>query len=149
MDVPSDFSELLECFNAHGVEYVVVGAYALAHHGAPRATGDIDLYARPAPENAQRILHALDVFGFASLNLTLEDFSAPDKVVQLGVPPVRVDIVTGLDGVSWEQVWDTRESGSIGGVPVQIIGRETFVANKRAAGRLKDLADIEALGEAP
>ena len=94
MDAQPDFRELLGLFNSHGVEYLVVGAYALAFHGAPRNTGDIDLLVRALPENAQRIVTALEAFGFGTLGLKCEDFLQPDQVVQLGVPPVRVDILT-------------------------------------------------------
>ena len=146
-DVPSDFRELLECLNAHEIDYLVVGSYALAFHGAPRATGDIDLLVKPDPQNAQRILAALADFGFASLQLDPEDFQLPDKVVQLGVPPIRADLITSISGVPWEQAWDTREAGTIAGVPVHFLGRESYITNKRAAGRSKDLTDIAALGE--
>jgi len=147
--VPSDFKELLECLNAHGVDYVVVGGYALAFHGAPRATGDIDLFVKPDLDNAARVLAALADFGFTSLDLQPDELVAPDQIIQLGVPPVRADILTSLSGVSWDEAWASREEGAIGGVPVQFIGRQSFIANKRATGRLKDLADIEALGEKP
>jgi hypothetical protein len=147
--VPSDFRELLECFNSHGVEYLVVGAYALAFHGAPRATGDIDLLVRPGLANASRVLAALDGFGFRSLGVDPQELASPAKLLQLGVPPVRADILTSLTGVSWESAWDTREQGAIAGVPVHFIGRDAYIANKRACGRLKDLADVEALGAPP
>lgn len=147
--VPTDFKELLECLGARGVEYLVVGGYALAFHGAPRATGDIDLFVKPEPGNAARVLAALADFGFTSLNLERKELIAPDQIIQLGVPPVRADIITSLSGISWDEAWASRQEGAIGGIPVSFIGREAFVANKRAAGRLKDLADIEALGEAP
>jgi len=147
LDVPSDFRELLECLNAREADYLVVGAYALAFHGAPRATGDIDLLVKPDPQNAQRVVAALNDFGFESLGFAPEDFQRPDKVVQLGVSPVRADLMTSISGVSWEQAWDTREAGTISGVPVHFIGRRAYIANKRAAGRTKDLADVEALGE--
>jgi len=147
--VPTDFKELLECFNAHGVEYLVVGGYALAFHGAPRATGDIDLLVKPDLTNAGRVLAALGDFGFASLNLEPHELAVPDQVVQLGVPPVRVDIITSLSGVAWQEAWDSKQEGTIAGVPVLFIGRDAYIANKRAAGRLKDLADIEALGALP
>ena len=147
MDVPNDFRELLESFNAHRVEYLVVGAYALAFHGAPRATGDMDLFVKPDSENAERILAALEDFGLGSLDLKTEDFCAPDMVVQLGVTPVRVDLITTIDGVSWQEAWDSRAEGTIAGLPVSFISRAQFIANKRAAGRLKDLADLEALSE--
>lgn len=147
MDVPTDFKELLECFNAKSVEYLVVGGYALSAHGAPRLTRDIDLLVKPDAENARRVLAALGDFGFASLHLTQEDFDRPDQVLQLGVPPVRADIMTSIASVSWQEAWSGKLPGTIAGVPVYFLGREEFVANKRAVGRRKDLADLEALGE--
>lgn len=147
MEVQPDFREVLALFNANNVEYMIVGAYALAFHGAPRFTGDLDIYIKPDAENAGRILQALDEFGFKSLDLSLEDFQKAEQVVQLGVPPVRVDIITSLTGVSWEEAFSGRAEGKYGDLPVYYIGREQFVANKRALGRKRDLADLEALGE--
>lgn len=147
MDVQPDFKELLELFNSHGVEYLIVGGYALAYHGAPRYTGDIDLLVRPSADNAERVMTALRAFGFGSVGLTNRDFTAAANVIQLGVPPVRVDIVTSLTGVPWEQAYAGRAAGEYGDVRVYFIGREEFVANKRAIGRKRDLSDLEALGE--
>ena len=146
MDIQPDFRDLLALLNAHNVEYLVVGGYALAFHGAPRATGDLDILVKPDPENAQRLVDALAEFGFASLGLTVEDFTKPEQVVQMGVPPIRVDLITSLTGVSWEEAVSGRAAGTYGDLPVHYIGRDQFVANKRATGRQKDLADIEALG---
>jgi hypothetical protein len=147
MEVQPDFRELLALLNKHAVEYIIVGGYALAFHGAPRFTGDIDIFVRPQPWNAARILEALNEFGFGSAGLTEEDFCTPHKVVQLGTPPVRVDLITSLTGVSWEEAVAACSPGSYGDVPVFFIGRKEFIVNKRAMGRKKDLADIEALGE--
>jgi hypothetical protein len=147
METQRDFEELLASFNAHRVEYVIVGGYALAFHGAPRFTGDLDLFVRPGPENAARILAALGDFGFASMGLTSADFERPDRVVQLGVPPVRVDLITSISGVTWDEAAAGRVEGAYGGVRVGYLGRAQFVANKRASGRRRDLADLEALGE--
>jgi hypothetical protein len=147
MEVQPDFRDLLALLNEHKVEYLIVGGYALAFHGAPRFTGDIDIFVRPHPDNAQRVLAALADFGFRFPNLTVDDFQDPNKVVQLGVPPVRVDLITSISGVSWEAADSSKEAGSFGDVPVCYIGRREYVNNKRAAGRKKDLADIEALGE--
>jgi hypothetical protein len=147
MEVQPDFRDLLELLNKHEVEYLIVGGYALALHGAPRFTGDIDIYIRPHPENAHRILNALKDFGFGSLGLTVEDFQSPHKIVQLGVPPVRVDLITSLSAVSWEEAHAGRVPGNYGDVPVYYIGRKEYITNKRAVGRKKDLADLEALGE--
>ena len=147
MEVQQDFRDLLELFNAHKVEYMIVGAYALAFHGYPRYTGDIDIFVKPEPINAQRIIAALDEYGFGTVGLSAVDFESPDKVVQLGVPPVRVDIVTSITGVSWEDAFTGRTEGKYGDIPVYFIGREQFISNKRALGRKRDFADLEALGE--
>ena len=147
MEVQPDFRELLALLNEHKVEYLIVGGYALAFHGAPRFTGDIDIFVRPDVENASRVLIALAAFGFRFPNLTAADFESPNKVVELGVPPVRIDIITSISGVSWEEAEAGKEPGNFGDVPVAYIGRQQYIANKRAAGRRKDLADIEALGE--
>jgi hypothetical protein len=147
METQPDFRELLALFNAHHVEYLIVGGYALAFHGAPRFTGDLDIFVKPEAANAQRILTALEAFGFAAVGLTPSDFECPDQVVQLGVPPVRIDLITSITGVSWDEAWAGRVSGRYGDIPVYYIGREQFVANKRATGRTKDVADLEGLGE--
>jgi len=147
MEVQKDFRDLLELLNAHKVEYLVVGAYALAFHGVPHYTGDMDIYVRPDPANAQRIMATLKDFGFGSAELSATDFEVEDKVVQLGFPPVRVDIVTSITGVSWNEVVLGRVQGKYGDVPVYYIGRQQFISNKKALGRKKDLADLEALGE--
>ncbi len=147
MEVQKDFRELLELFNANKVEYAIIGGYALAFHGAPRYTGDIDLLVKPDKENAQKILNVLKDFGFSSLTLASDDFSLPEKVVQLGVPPVRIDIITSITGLTWEQIAPNRVKGVYGDVPVYYIGRQEFIINKKAISRHKDLADIDALEE--
>src|SRR3972149_9643211 len=105
MEVQPDFKELLASFNARHVEYMIVGGYALAFHGAPRFTGDLDLLVKPDPDNARRILAALEEFGFASVGLTAADFTVQDRVVQLGVPPARIGLITSLTGVSWDEAF--------------------------------------------
>ena len=147
MEVQPDYKELLALFNKHAVEYMIVGGYALADHGAPRFTGDMDIFVRPHPGNASRILAALNEFGFGSADLAEDDFTTHNKVIQLGAQPVRVDIVTSLTGVSWEEASATKVPGTYGEVSVFFIGRNEFIKNKRATGRKRDLADIEALGE--
>ncbi len=147
MEAQRDFKELLVLFNAHNVDYVIVGAYALAFHGAPRYTGDLDILVRPDRENSERVLNALNAFGFASLGLTVEDFSSSGKVVQLGYPPLRVDIMTSLTGVSWDQVAAGRVKSVYGDAEVHYLGKNELIQNKRALGRMKDLADIEAISE--
>jgi len=147
MEVQPDFKELLALLNEHKVEYMIVGGYALAFHGAPRYTGDLDILVKAGKQNAEHILAALHGFGFAHLDLTTADFQAPEMVIQLGVAPVRVDIITSLTGVDWDEAYSGRVQGKYGDVPVDYLGRQQFIANKRATGRKRDLADLEALGE--
>lgn len=147
MEVQKDFNEFLALLNAHEVDFMIVGGYALAFHGVPRYTGDIDVFVKPDRKNAQRIIKVLEEFGFSSLELSIDDFLNEDNVVQLGLPPVRIDIITSISGVSWEQADATKEPGLYGNVPVNYIGKKQYVANKKAIGRAKDIADIEALGE--
>jgi len=147
MEIPKDFKELLELLNSHKVEYLIVGGYALAFYGAPRFTGDIDLLVKADSENAGRILGALEEFGFGSLKLSEADFTSPNNVIQLGVPPVRVDIMTSLTAVDWEKAQANKVQANYGGTPTYFISKADFIANKRALGRKKDLADLEALGQ--
>ena len=139
-----DFKEFAELLDAKGVEYLLVGGYALAAHGHPRYTGDIDFWVRPAEDNLARLMDALHSFGFGSLGLSVGDFTG-DTVVQLGHPPRRIDLLTAIDGVSFEACFARREQVVIDGVPLSIIGLEDFKTNKRASGRAKDLADLESL----
>lgn len=147
MEIERDFKELLVLLNSHHVEYLLVGGYALAFHGAPRFTGDLGVFVKPESSNAARVMSALADFGFGSVGLSIEDFEEPNQVVQLGVPPVRIDLITGLTGVSWDEAAAGGISVDLDGVPVRFISRDHFVRNKRASGRMKDLADLEALGE--
>jgi hypothetical protein len=147
MEIQRDYKELLELFNSHNVEYLIVGGYALAFHGAPRFTGDIDLFVKPDAKNARRILAALAEFGMGSLDLSETDFTSSDNIIQLGVPPVRVDIMTSLTGVGWEKAESGKVSGNYGGTAVYFIGKDDFVSNKKSLGRKRDLADLEALEE--
>lgn len=146
MEIQQDFKELLELFNSHNVEYIIVGSYALAHYGAPRYTGDIDIYIKPVHENAEKIISALTDFGFGSLDISADDFCLPGRVVQLGTPPVRIDILTSISGLQWDDVYRNKISDFYGDVPVFFIGRNEYIVNKRASGRKKDFADLEAIG---
>jgi predicted nucleotidyltransferase len=139
-----DFKEFAESFNANGVEYLVVGGHALAAHGHPRYTGVIDFWISPTPLNTARVLQALRDFGLDSLGLSDRDFD-DDTVIQLGQPPSRIDLLTRIDGVDFAACWARRESIDMDGVALNLIGLEDFKANKLASGRLKDLADLEAL----
>lgn len=148
MEIQSDFRDLLELFNKHKVDYLIVGGYALAFHGAPRYTGDLDIFINAGDDNAHRIINALNEFGFGSTGLSLQDFTAPGRVIQLGYPPVRIDIVTSISGVGWAEAFENRAMGRYGDTPVCFIGRQQLIVNKRTVGRKRDLADLEALGEA-
>lgn len=148
MEVQRDFKELLELFNAHKVDYVIIGAYALAFHGVPRYTGDMNILVKPDGDNARKILDALDEFGFGDLELSSDDLTLPGRLIQLGVSPVRIDIATSITGLTWDRVAKNKVSGDYDEVPVYFIGKKDFIANKKALGRHRDLADIEALGEA-
>lgn len=139
-----DFREFAESLNAAAVEYLLVGGYALAAHGHPRYTGDIDFWVRPTEDNIARLLRALEAFGFASLKLAAADFG-PDTVVQLGHPPWRIDLLTGLDGVAFEDCWTRRDTVQLDGVSLPVIGLKDLKVNKRATGRAKDLADLESI----
>ena len=147
MEVHPDFSELLKLFSNFDVEYVIVGGYALAYHGAPRYTGDLDLLISTDANNVRRVLSALREFGFSSSTLTEADLTQAGRFVRLGHPPVRVDLLTSISGVTWEEVRTSRVEGKYGDTKVFFIGREEFLRNKRASGRAKDFADVEALGE--
>ena len=147
MEVQQDFRDLLELFNKFKVDYIIVGAYALGFHGVPRYTGDLDILVKADSINARNIIRALHEFGFGSVGLTEADFKEEGKVVQLGLVPVRVDLITSLTGVSWEQALSGRVQGQFGDITVHYLGREDFIANKKALGRKKDMADLEAIGE--
>lgn len=144
-----DFKEFAELLNSTGVEYLIVGGYALAAHGHPRYTGDLDIWLRREAGNVDKLLRVLDSFGFGSLGLTAADFLRPDTVVQLGYPPARIDLLTGIDGVEFEKCYARRVSVLSDGISIPFIGLDDFRTNKSAAGRAKDLADLESLDEPP
>jgi len=146
MDLAPDFDEFLGSLLAHGAEFLIVGAYALAFHGAPRYTGDIDVLIRPTLENGGRVLAAVSAFGFPTAGLTPADIVDSRRMLEMGVPPVQIHVMSAITGVSWDEAWPERAIGSCGRHQVAFIGRDAFLRNKRAAGRLKDLADVDALG---
>lgn len=147
METQSDFKEWLALLNEVDANYVVVGGFALAHYGFPRYTGDLDVLVLPTPENAVKITEALERFGFGGMNIGVEDLLTPGTVIQLGYPPVRIDLLTSLSGVDTNEVLRDSEAGVHGDVPCRYICRRHFVVNKRSTGRPQDLADIAALGE--
>jgi hypothetical protein len=140
-----DFIDLLRAFIAADVRFLIVGAYALALHGRPRATGDLDVWVEPTADNATRIMRALAAFGAPVSQISEADFASPGVVYQIGVPPGRVDILTELTGVSFSEAWHDRLRRPFGDVEVDFIGRTSFIRNKRAVGRPKDLGDIEGI----
>ena len=145
MQIQKDLREFVELLNSNEVDYLVVGAFAVAHHGYPRYTGDLDLLIRPSAENADRVLRALSQFGFGKLDVAADDLRYEGKVVQLGLPPHRIDLITSVSGVSFDEAWLSRESGDLGGVPAPFIGRDALLKNKESTGRAKDLGDAEEL----
>ena len=149
MRLQKDLREFIELFNSNGVEYLIVGGFALAFHGRPRYTGDIDLLVVPSKENSGRIVTALREFGFRVTGLRAGDFTEADQVIQLGRPPNRIDLLTSVSGVTAADAWAQRIAGELDGLPVFFLSRDHLIANKRATGRLQDKADLEALGEDP
>jgi hypothetical protein len=144
-----DFRDFLLALAQHEVEFLIVGAYALSFHGAPRASGDIDILVRPSSDNSARVWKALVEFGapVESAGVVQSDFARPDLVYQIGLPPRRIDLLTSISGVSFDDAWSSRVSAQLGGRPVHFIGREAFLRNKQAAGRPKDLADAARLSK--
>lgn len=144
-----DFRDILTLMLEGGAEFVVVGAHALAVHGAARATGDIDLLVRPTPDNAERVCAALRAFGapLAAHGVSPDDFAVEGTIYQLGLPPRRIDILTRIDGVSFDEAWAGRESRSVDELSIPFLGRAELIRNKRSAGRPKDLADLAMLEE--
>jgi hypothetical protein len=149
MPFPEDWRQFIESLNSSGVEYLVVGAVALAYHGFPRYTGDLDVLIRNSPDNAKRLEAALAEFGMAGLGLKAADFVGSYRVVQLGVAPNRIDLLTSLTGLTFEEAWVNRIETALEGTRVNFIGRDALIRNKRLTGRTRDKADLEALGEKP
>jgi len=147
LDLAPDFDEFCALLLDRRVEFVVVGAHALAVHGAPRFTGDLDVLVRPSVENAERLLAAIHSFGFPDIPMTAAQLVEPRTVLEMGVPPVQIHVMSGVDGVTWDEVWNGRMDAPFGSRIVPFIGRAEFLKNKRAAGRPKDLADIAALSD--
>ena len=140
-----DFKEFIQSLNDNRVRYLVIGGYAVALHGHPRYTKDLDLWIEMKPDNAAKMVKALEQFGFASLGLKAEDFLVPDQIVQLGYPPNRIDVLTTLPGVEFERCYTSRVQVEIDGVTVNFIDLENLKKNKKATGRTQDLADLENL----
>ncbi len=140
-----DFAEMLDALSGAGADFLIVGAHALAAHGRPRATGDLDIWIRPTADNARRVWQALVTFGAPLNELRLEDLSAPEVVFQIGIAPARVDILTSLTGLEFEQAWSRRKIFEVEGRALPFLSREDLIRNKSALGRPRDLADIDDL----
>lgn len=145
MALHPDWLALLSLLRSENARFLIVGAHALAVHGVPRFTGDLDILVERSPENAAAVMAALTKFGFGNVGLHETDFTRPNRVAQLGFPPVRIDLLTSISGVSFSKAWSRRVETTLGGEPVAVLGLEDMIRNKKAAGRPKDLADIAAL----
>ncbi|MDR9365015.1 MAG: nucleotidyltransferase [Balneolaceae bacterium] len=145
MKINKDFEELFELLNKNEVSYIVVGGYAFAVHVEPRFTKDLDLFVKSELDNAKKIVKTLEEFGFSSLQLSVDDFLEPDQVIQIGNPPYRVDFLTSISGVTFQEVWNHKVKGNYGEQIVNFIGKEEFRKNKRATGRKSDLEDLDKL----
>ena len=143
MKLPTDWREFIELLNSCGVEYVVVGGHAVGYHGYPRYTGGIDFFIRPSEENASRVAEVLVKFGFDGAEELRKDLQETDKIIQLGRPPNRIDLLTSISEVDFDEAQDSSVAAVMDGIPVRMIGREALLKNKRATARAKDLADAE------
>lgn len=145
MELNSDFSELLRTFNEEGVKYLIVGGYAMAIHDRPRFTKDLDIWIERTSENAQRTHRALTRFGAPMSELSVSDLSDPEVVFQIGVAPVRADILSSITGVEFHEAWPDRVQARYGDIDISAIGREALIRNKRATGRPQDIVDADVL----
>lgn len=145
MPLSKDLREFLESLNSNKVEYLIVGAYAVAWYGYPRFTADLDIWIRADEDNARCVVLALDQFGFGGLGIRTSDLVASEQILQLGVKPNRIDIITSVSGVDFEQAWPHRVQGTLDGVPVAFLGKSDLIRNKESTGRAKDLGDAEEL----
>lgn len=145
MKLEKDYEDLLKSLNEHNVRYCIIGSYALAFYSKPRYTKDIDILIDRSVENAGKILAALNDFGFTSLGLTDEDFTQEGNVIQLGYEPVRIDLITSIEGVEFSNIWENREEGPFGDQKVSFIGLEDLITTKQLSNRTQDKADLEAL----
>ena len=145
MKISKDYEEFFELLNKHEVTYLVVGGYAFAIHAEPRFTKDLDIFINRDRNNVLKILETLHEFGFGSLALTEDDLLEPNQIIQLGYPPLRIDILTSLSGVVFDEAWPNRVTGNYGSQKVFFIGREELRKNKKATGRKSDLEDLEKL----
>jgi hypothetical protein len=145
MNLQKDLKEFVELLNGLDVRFLIVGAFAVAYHGYPRYTSDIDIFVEKSAGNAELLLKAIHEFGFGDIGLTKDDFMQKDQVIQIGVAPNRIDLMTSISGVGFEEAWSSREFGELGSVRLPFISRDMLKRNKKATGRTQDLADLEHL----
>ena len=145
MRVEQDFKEFFALLNKNNVQYLIVGGYAYSYYAEPRFTKDIDVFIATSIENAEKIMIALQEFGFNNVGLNAADFLESGRTIQLGQAPIRIDIITSIDGVLFDQAWQNRIEGKFGDIPAFFIAKHDLIKNKRAAGRLQDIADIDKL----
>lgn len=145
LQLADDFKEFLRLLNAHRVRYLLIGGFAVGYHGYPRSTNDIDVWVEMSHDNASKLVAVIEEFGFALPQLTLDLFLQPDKIVRMGVPPMRIEVLTTISGVKFEECFSGRVEDEIDGVPVNLIGLAHLKENKQASGRHKDLDDLDNL----
>ena len=145
----SDYRDLIAEFNAHGVEFIVVGAHALAAHGHVRATKDLDVWVRPSADNAKRVIAALQSFGAALHDLSIDDLANPGVIFQMGVEPVRIDVLTAIDAVTFADAWSRRVETTFADQPAAVLSRQDLIVNKTAVAREQDVADVAWLKKHP
>jgi hypothetical protein len=140
-----NFTDFLKLLNRHGVDYLIVGGYAVGYHGFVRATGDLDIFVRISATNADALLKCFREFGFSDFELRAEVFLEPGKIVRIGIPPLRIEVINQISGITFDECFPKRITARIGALETYFVDRESLLTNKQAAGRLKDLADVEGL----
>lgn len=145
MEISKDFEEFLQLLNGHKVRYLVIGGYAVAIHARPRFTNDLDVFVDTERSNAEGVLAALKDFGFGDVGISLDDLTKPDQVIQMGLPPFRIDLLTSITGVSFPEAWERRVTAMYGKESVTFISKQDLITNKKASGRKRDMQDVEEL----
>ena len=146
LNIPIDFKEFIELLNASSVRYLIVGGYAVAFHGLPRSTGDMDFLLDRSIENARLVVQCLQDFGFNGLGISTDELTSQDRIIQIGYPPLRIDLLTSIDGVGFDEAWKDKVETEVDGITVRLISRAHLIRNKRISGRMQDKADVERLG---
>ena len=147
MRTEKDFKKFIKLLNKNEVRYLIIGSFAFSYYAEPRFTKDIDFFIEPTEENAERILKTLTEFGFDSLSLKSKDFQELDQIIQLGVAPVRIDLLTSISGIDFPSAWRNRIKGNYGSISANFISKADLIKNKKAVGRPQDIADVEKLNK--